>query len=160
MRTPALLLQVSIVHCPVTITSTAQLTQSKRKHIRQRPARIKRHVKLRRHHDNPPPRRAPPEAAPKRPRERRQARGVEGAEHQAHGELRVAEAQQARDGRLREAGEEDRADEAARHGAREGEVVVRGREARGGAGPAGDAVDEDVVGGLEGEGFFNLGVRR
>lgn len=60
-----------------------------------------------------------------------------------------------------EVSEEEGADEGARDGAGEGDVVVGGADVGGeGGGGEGCAVGEDVVRGLEVEGFFDFGVGR
>lgn len=59
--------------------------------------------------------------------------------------------------RLAQAGEDDRADKGARHGAGEREVVVGGAQAAADV-DDGRAVDEDVVRGLQVEGLLDLGV--
>ncbi|TFB03959.1 hypothetical protein CCMA1212_003610 [Trichoderma ghanense] len=107
---------------------------------------------------NPPPRRAPPKRRPHGPRKHRQADGIEAAQHRPHDELRMlGPCADQRDQRLAQAREEHRPNKRPRHGAGEGEVVVR----RGQPGvdvARGRAVGEDVVRGLQVEGFFDFGV--
>ncbi|KAK1253723.1 hypothetical protein MKX07_001800 [Trichoderma sp. CBMAI-0711] len=92
-------------------------------------------------------------------RKDRQTDGVEAAQHRPHNELRMLEAAAAeqRDQRLAHAREEHRPDERPRHGAGERKVVVRRRQP-GMDVARGCAVGEDVVRGLQVEGFFDFGV--
>lgn len=134
-----------------------RLTQPKGKHVGQRPRDVVGNMELTRHQHNPPPRRALPARLGQRIPEDEQTARVEGAQHRPHDELRVPEARQP-DERLAQPREQHGAEERARHGPREGEVVVGGGEARRG-GARGRAVDEDVVRGLQVERLLDFGVR-
>lgn len=99
---------------------------------------------------------------PKRPidaaSESQQRKGIEQAEHGAHDQLAVPRAHDGQD-RLAEGGEQHGADERARHGAGEREVVVAGAQARADV-PRRRAVPQDVVRRLQVERLLDLAVRR
>jgi hypothetical protein len=82
-------------------------------------------MKLANHHDYPPPRSRFPEALSQSPRERDEATRIKHAQHKADGELGAVEPKQPGDRALRNSSQQNRPDESARHGAREGKVVVR-----------------------------------
>lgn len=113
-------------------------------------------MELTRHKPNPPPRNTVPIRPPQIPLHDQQAHPIEQPQHTPNHQLGVPEPHD-RDNRLADPREEDRAEERPGHRAGEGEVVVgagqAGADVRGGG-----AVDEDVVGGLQVEGFLDFGV--
>lgn len=135
-----------------------RLTQSKSKHVGQRPAQIKHHMELAHAQHHPPPRRPLPKRLPYSPPKHHQAHGIKAPQHGPHNELRMLEPRESNQ-RLAHARQEHRPDKRPGHGAGEREVVVRGREPRVDV-VGGRAVGEDVVGGLEVEGLFDFGVGR
>lgn len=113
-------------------------------------------MKLACHQKHPPPGDGDAQCPGQGPGEVVETCGVEEAQDGANDELGIGEASEI-DERLTRAGEEDGADEGARDGTGEGEMVVGGLEA--GIDIVGRrAVDEDVVDGLDGEGLLDFGV--
>lgn len=135
-----------------------RLTQSKGKHVGQRPAQVKHHMELAHAQHHPPPRRRLPKRLPHSPPKHHQANGIKTPQHGPHDELRMLEPREGNQ-RLAHARQEHRPDKRPWHGAGESKMIIRGREPRVDV-VGGRAVGEDVVGGLEVEGFFDFGVGR
>ena len=113
-------------------------------------------MKLTRHESNPPPRNPISKGPSQAPLQDQQTHTIEQPQHTPDYELCMLEANHSNKG-LAESRKEYRAEKSPWHGTGEGEVII-------GAGKAGvdvvggGAIDEDVVGRLEVEGFLDFGV--
>lgn len=108
-------------------------------------------------HGNPPVSHTFPKRLAQRVPHHQQRRGINSAQQAPDDKLGMLEADDG-DERLAQAGEQHSAEKRARHGTREGEVVVRVRQARAHVAAGGRAVDEDVVGRLHVERLLDFGV--
>lgn len=108
-------------------------------------------------HDNPPISHTLSKRLAQRVAHHQQRRGINSAQQPPDDKLGMLEANDG-DERLAQAGEQHGAEKRARHGAREGEVVVRVRQARAHVAAGGRAVDQDVVGRLHVERLLDFGV--
>lgn len=114
-------------------------------------------MKLADEQQNPPPHDALAQSLSQAPGKHDEGGGVGEAQQPADDKLGVREADEVDEGPA-EAGEQHGADKCAGHRAGEFEVVVGGPKT-GGNVVGGRAVDEDVVGGLDVEGFLYFCVR-
>lgn len=136
-----------------------ELTQSKSIHVGQGPRQIVPDMELRHEHGSPPARHATSKRTPKEDPEDQQASSIGAAQNSPHDELSMLEADEGNKG-LAHTREEDGTREGPGHGAGKCEMVVGGGDALNSVGAApteqGEAIDEDIVGGLEVEGLLYL----